>query len=365
MKTLLSLLFTVFIVSSLSAQSVWVVDNRPTAPTGAHVFSDATSAILAASPGDIIHITPSQCGYGNFTINKDSLTFFGIGYNPDKEQPSVASAGTVTIDQNTFGIRISGINMVQLTLGTSAAGAVGNIFIENGEIDLITGNVCCAATNLSNIIIRNCVIGRDYAGFEYGIQLEDTYVNSTSVVIANNVIMGSSTTSSGGYGSINVTDAIIKNNLFLGNNSNDFAFNRVITSTISNNIFFGRAPQTDALTGSVSNSSFNNNISFNNTDDTFPIGISGNTGSGNLETTDPLLSGVTLQDDWDFSFDPTPDAGSPALLGGNDGGDIGLTGGTIPYSVTGSPLPIIKVLRVPEIIKEGNNLDATIEAEGN
>lgn len=365
MKTLLSLLFTVFVISSLSAQNVWIADNRPTAPTGTHIFADVASAIAAASSGDIIHITPSQFSYGNWTIDKDDLTIFGIGYNPDKEQPAVVSNGSITIAEGVFGIRLSGLNASQINLGTSSSGSIGNIFIENGEIDFITGNIFNQVTNLSNIIIRNCVIGRDYTGNDHVIDLEGSYANSTAVVIANNVIMGSSTVSTGGYGSVSATDAIIKNNLFLGNDTNDFAFNLITTSTISNNIFFGRTPNSDAVTGNLTNSTFNNNITFGNTNDLVPIGSNGNTGAGNLESTDPLLSGVTLQDDWDFSFDPSPDAGSPALLGGNDGGDIGLTGGTIPYSVTGTPLPIIKVLRVPEIIKEGNNLDATIEAEGN
>lgn len=350
---------------SAKSQNIWIADNRPTAPTGAHVFPSVAEAIASASPGDIIHIIPSQFSYGNFTIDKDSLTFFGIGYNPDKEQPSVTTAGTVTIDINTFGIRISGINMGQLTLGTSASGSMGNIFIENGEIDIITGDVCCSDTNLSNIIIRNCIIGRNYTGSEQVIQLEDSDVNSTSIVIANNIIMGSSTTTSGGYGSISVTDAIIKNNLFLGNNSNDFAFNNVVTSTISNNIFLGRRPVGDAVSGDLRNCTFNNNISFGNTINSFPIGIDGNTGDSLLVNTDPLLVNVPIVDDWDFAFDPNPDTGSPALTAGNDGGDIGVSGGTIPYSSTGTPLPVIRALRVPEIIKEGTDLNATIEAKGN
>ncbi len=360
-----TLTLLLFIGFSASSQTVWIADNRPTAPTGAHVFASVAEAITAASSGDIIHIIPSQFSYGNFTINKDSLTFFGIGYNPDKEQPSVTSAGTITIDINTFGIRISGINMGQLTLGTSSSGSIGNIFIENGEIDLIIGDVCCSPTNLSNIIIRNCVIGRDISGSNHVIQLEGGSANSTSIVIANNIIMGSSSTSFGGYGSISVTDAIIKNNLFLGNNSGDFAFNNVVTSTISNNIFLGRRPVGDGVTGDLLNCTFNNNISFGNTDNSFPIGIGGNTGDSLLVNTDPLLINVPIVDDWDFAFDPTLDAGSPALNAGNDGGDIGVTGGTIPYSSTGTPLPVIRVLRVPEIIKEGTDLNATIEAKGN
>ena len=365
MKTFITILLASFTSFCAFSQTVWIVDNRPTAPTGSHIFADVASAISAASAGDIIHLTPSQFSYGSWTITQDSLTFFGVGYNPDKEQPAIVTNATITIDEGVFGIRLSGLNASQINLGTSANGSLGNIFIENGEIDFITGNICCGVSNLSNIIIRNNVIGRDYVSANHVIDLEGSYVNSTAVIVANNVIMGSSTSSSGGYGALSATDAIIKNNLFLGNDTNDFAFNLISTSTISNNIFLGRTPNSDALAGNVSNSTFNNNITFGNTNDIIPIGSNGNTGAGNLEATDPLLSGITIQDDWDFAFDPTPDGGSPALLGGNDGGDIGLTGGSIPYSSTGTPLPVIKVLRLPELIQEGTDVDATIEAEGN
>ncbi|NQZ75514.1 MAG: hypothetical protein HRT61_05295 [Ekhidna sp.] len=369
MKSLVSY-FTIFLLSVVTySQAVWIADNRPNSPSGDHIFPSVGEAIAAASPGDIIHITPSQFSYGNWTINKDSLTIFGIGYNPDKEQPAISNNGTVTIALETFGIRISGLRIDQLTLGSSSSGSIGNVFIENSRINSIEANVCCSVTSLSNIIIRNCILGRDFVGADYIVDIRNTYVSSTSVVIANNIITNSSTTSSGGYGAVNVSDAIIKNNLFIGNDSgNDFAFNNVSTSTISNNIFYGTRPITDGITGSVFNSTFSNNVSFgnNSTSNSFPIGISGNTGDSTFVDTDPLFVNVPLgNENWDFGFDPSLQGGSPAIGAGNDGGDIGVTGGTIPYSRTGSPLPVIKVLRLPEIIQEGTNTNATIEAQGN
>ncbi|SNS48789.1 hypothetical protein SAMN05421640_0354 [Ekhidna lutea] len=365
MKRLISLSFLLVAFFAGFSQNIWIADNRPTAPTGAHIFADVTSAIAAASPGDIIHVIPSQFTYPNFTVTKDSLTFFGIGYNPNKEQPSVVFVTNVTIDVGVFGTRLSGINIATLFIGTSATGSLGNIFIENGEIDEIEGSNCCGQTTVSSIIIRNCILGQNLQGSNHVINLRDTYVSSTSVVITNNIIMGSNTTSSGGYGSISVTDAIIKNNLFLGNGSTtDFAFNDMQTSTISNNIFLGRQPITDATGGDVGNSTFNNNITFGAVNDTIPTG-NGNTSNGDLINTDPLLVNVPIVDDWDFTYDPSPDTGSPAIGAGNDGNDIGVSGGTIPYSSTGSPLPVIQVLRLPEIIQEGTDTNATIEAEGN
>ncbi|WP_425389776.1 hypothetical protein [Ekhidna sp.] len=365
MKSLLTLCSIVFIAYNAHTQNIWIADNRPTAPTGTHIFADVTAAIAAASPGDIIHVIPSQFVYPDFTVTKDSLTIFGIGYNPNKEQPGISSITNVTIDIGTFGTRLSGLDISVLNIGTSATGSLGNIFIENCQVNSIEGNICCGETTVSNIIIRNCVLGQNQVSTTHTINLNDTDIFSTSVVITNNIIMGSSTTSSGGYGSINVTDAIVKNNLFIGNGStNDFAFNNVQTSTISNNIFLGRQPISDARTGEVINCTFNNNITFGATINAFPTG-NGNTASANQEGVDPVLVNVPIVDDWDFTYDPSPDTGSPAIGAGNDTNDIGVTGGTIPYSPTGTPLPVIQVLRLPEIIQEGTDTNATIEAEGN
>lgn len=364
MKLPLILCCVVFLTLNVTAQTVWIADNRPTAPTGAHIFADIASAITAASPGDIIHIIPSQTFYPDFAVSKDSLTFFGIGFNPDKDQPNKSWVGNLTINTGVFGTRISGLNVNgDITIGTND-GATGNIFIENGDIDrIVTTTAGSPGKALSNLVIRNCIIGlRETSAIPVLDLTNET--NPTSVVITNNVIMGTSSATSGGAGSLNVADAIVKNNLFYGNNSSDFAFNGVTTSTITNNIFFGRAPVTDALTGTVNNSTFTNNISFNTPNDVFPIGSNGNTGSGNLQATDPMFTNVPLADDWDFANDPIL-TGGPGITGGNDGTDIGLTGGTIPFSITGTPLPTIKVLRLPEIIKQGDNVDATIEAEGN
>ena len=364
MKSLLTTCCAIFFALQLNAQNVFIADNRPTAPTGAHIFANVTDAITAANPGDIIHIIPSQTFYPDFSITKDSLTFFGIGFNPDKDQPNKSWVGNLTIATGVFGTRISGLNVDgDITIG-STDGATGNIFIENGDIDrIITTSAGSPGKALSNVVIRNCVIGMRETNVVAVIDLT-IETNPTSIVITNNVIMGTFSTTSGGAGSINVADAIIKNNLFYGNNASDFAFNSVTTSTITNNIFFGRAPVSDALTGTVNNSTYTNNISFNTPNDVFPIGSNGNTGSGNLQATDPLFTNVPLADDWDFANDPTL-TGGPGITGGNDGTDIGLTGGTIPFSTTGTPLPTIKVLRLPEIIRQGDNVDATIEAEGN
>lgn len=365
------LILTFFILVVFAhAQTIHIVDNRPSAPTGPHIFTTATDAIAASSPGDVIHMIPSSVDHSSFTISIDSLTIYGIGFNPNKEQPNTSSVPIITIATGTVGTRISGMSATDIFIG-DGDGSISNIFIENCLVDRIsvTSNGFTGGKIVSNVVIRNCVLGLSESSANGAIDLLVDETSPNSVLISNNIIMGSSTNTSGGYGSVNTYNAIIKNNLFLGNDASDFAFGTIQTSTISNNIFYGRAPITDALTGEITSSTFNNNLTFGVSTNTLisdQIGFNGVTGTGNIElpTTDPHPN-VTLQDDWDFAFDPTLDGASAAVGGGDDATDIGITGSTLPFSTTGTPLPIITVLRFPEVITEGTNLDATIEAEGN
>lgn len=363
MKTILTLLLAV-VASYGFSQNIWIADNRPTAPTGAHVFPDINSAVAAASPGDIIHVIPSSTAYPDATISKDSLTIFGIGFNPQKDQPNKVSISTLYIGNGRFGVRVSGLVITNaLQIGEGNTSPMGNIYIENCEVARIDGDVCCSVKALSNLVIRNCLIGEQATSGDFVIHLRGSYINATSVVLTNNIIQGTSSITNGGYPSLAARDAIVKNNIFLGNATNDYAL-YITTSTISNNVFYGRTAMNNTNIGNSSNNTFNNNVTFGTQDDALPIGINGNTGDSTLVRTDPLFANLPITDNWTFSYDPAP-TGAPLSNAGNDGTDIGVTGGTIPFSPTGTPLPIIKILRAPEIIKQGTNLNATIEAVGN
>jgi pectin methylesterase-like acyl-CoA thioesterase len=62
MKTLL--LTSLFLLTNLIyAQTLWVADNNPNAPTGSHIFSTVQEAVDAATDGDVIYITPSATTY--------------------------------------------------------------------------------------------------------------------------------------------------------------------------------------------------------------------------------------------------------------------------------------------------------------
>ena len=75
---------------------------------------------------------------------------------------------------------------------------------------------------------------------------------------------------------------------------------------------------------------------------------------------------VVFQNSWNLTWDPTPDPTSIEIInGGNDASDIGVSGGSIPYNVTGTPLPYIRQFIVPSVVRQGDNLPVEIRAVGN
>ena len=356
------------------SQNILIADNRPSRPLGAHVYIGLQEAIDAATDGDIIHLMPSAINYGNVTVNKE-LTIYGIGFSPDKDGPQKAWVDNMSLVDGASNTRVSGINIsTALYIGNSIGAnySVSNVFVENSRIKRILRNTSYTVS-FSNVVIRNCIIGWGYTSSAAVMELDNSGGYTLSNVLITNNIITPSTYGSGQYAALRVDDAIIKNNLFLGDNNlstsaNGWGITQSNSCTVSNNIFYG----VRAYTGTVTNTTFNNNLSnlpatdggdgyFND----FATGAgSGTTYSGNITATDPLFTNVGFVYGWDFAYDPTTSA-AEVTSGGTDGTDIGLFGSTIPFSMTGTPLPIIKTLIIPEIIKQGNNLNADIEAVGN
>ena len=359
------LFFIVFALPIIAgAQNTWIADNRPGAPSGDFVATTLQAAIDSASNGDIIHVIPSNTNYGSVTITKE-LTIYGIGFNPDKDGPQRANCTNIFLNQGANNTRISGLNVTSILYFNNSSGSysLSNISIENAEISRIFDS-SGSTRFVSNVIIRNCIIGR--SEFTNTDIIDFNLTNASSIILTNNVINGSRSTSTNVAGSISISGAIIKNNLFLGDGgSNRYAFENVTNSTISNNIFYGRSPEGRTT---LSQNIFNSNLSFGTVNDSLPAAGtgSGNTGDGlNQQGVDPLCVNVPIADQWLYTFDPTLTASSPAAGTGSDGTDIGITGSTIPFSTTGTPLPFIKVLNTSEVIKQGDDLQINVTAVGN
>ena len=92
----------------------------------------------------------------------------------------------------------------------------------------------------------------------------------------------------------------------------------------------------------------------------------GNTGSGNFQSVLPQMTSLnSVGTTWSFTFDISPQPTSPLLNAGTDGTNIGPTGGTTPWDNTGEVLPIIKTIIANDVVKQGDNLQVEVQAEGN
>ncbi len=365
MKHLLTLILAV-VASVGFSQNTLLVDNTAGAPGGAHVYNDLQTAINATTPGDIIHVKPSNINYGSVVITEanDSITIFGIGYNAEKE---ILLHSLVTqIDVDGSGIRISGLRITTLDIADNTLNNdIANISIDNCQIDRI--NVANGSgETANNVIVRNCILGGSSTGCCTGTIYMD---GDAANVVFNNCIIQTSV-AGGSPGMISAQNGTLFSHclFFSDGGANPLAFEILTSASVTNCTFYGISP---SIRSTNNNNTFSNNLTFNGADTVFTIGA-GSSAIDNVRETD--LSGGVFEDtdvafqqywnkDWKVAFDPASSAQLDNT--GNDGTDIGLTGGSIPYRETGTPLPYIKQFIVPSVIKQGNNLPVEISAVGN
>jgi len=351
MKHLLTLILAV-VASVGFSQNILVADNNPGAPSGTHIYPTLQAAINAAVAGDIIHVIPSATTYDGaaINVNKDNISIFGIGFFPDKDGPQVATFNLINI--NASGVRLSGLNTTTLIDIGQDNGSYNGITIENSSI----GYINTGTGALSNILIRSCHINRVNYVSTTSISFGNTVSNS---VISNCIIDHYAT--GGTYENMTAYNGtIIKNCIFFGHGNN--AFQTLVNCTVSNSIFYGATP---TAVSSFTNNVLNHCVAVDGTG--AAVDLSGYTGTGNISSLNSTQifaePNINIGDgSWNLTWDHNVVA--PLIDAGTDNTDLGVMGGTIPFSVTGTPLPLIKRLLVPEIIKQGDNLNATIEAQG-
>ena len=313
LKTTFLFISALLIVNYSWAQAILTADNNPGAVAVAgSVFTGETAlqdAIAAASANDIIHVIRSSTNYGTITIDKP-LNIYGIGLDPDTEGGSLSAITQIDIlDPAASGTRISGVSTGTVINLGGTTGALSNILIENSWVRRLqhTSDV----TTISNLIIRNCIMGYSVGGTtEETIDLLVGFVSN--IVIANNVIYGSTHRDccTAHQGSVTTDQSTIENNIFIHGIVGSivwFAFEDLRNSTVKNNIFYGISPQGKVT---LSSNTFENNLSFNTFSDTFSTS-SGNTSIGNIEGQDPLFESVSLANSTGSmtTFDPNLQSG--------------------------------------------------------
>lgn len=369
-KQLLSIAILFFCGNAFS-QNYLKVDHNPNAPTGNHIYSDLQTCIDAATNGDIIHIIPSVNDYGEVILNK-SLHLVGSGWVSGNQNGTNTKISKITFDPLTADG--STLNGLELTTTASFPILFG---IENAPVDTlknieifnckIPGVLQLENTPVKNLLLRNNVFADLNFNGTGGIatlsfKTDDDLTDN--IIIANNIIVTNYANAWVKY-CINIANnAIIKNNL-LYSNSGHPAFSNLINSFVTNNVFYGASPSSsNTSVGNV----FSNNLSFAcNANCALPPASSSppnNTGSGNLNNTDPLLENISGSWVWNIAFELEYDAFSPLENGGTDGTDIGITGGDYPFDNYNHlrGVPYIQSLSVPGLIMENQDIqmDAVI-----
>jgi parallel beta helix pectate lyase-like protein len=380
----------VLVSQTLVAQTVWIADNNYNAPTGINVRTTIQAVVDAASAGDIIQVQPSPTTYGDVIIDKQ-LILMGIGFNMDKDIPLTSNMGNITLTNNLTntsdadGTIIKGLNFGILYPGinTGVAYTLSTILVQNCQLQYIA-NFGSGYSPIDGFEVRDCYITSAYY---YGINF---YSSTTNTIIRNNLILlgvGFGSTSPGSniitnnilyegiYLNAGSANTKILNNNFMASTGGDSAFNTELQNCeVSNNIFYGATPSI-ATTGSTStlfqNNTFSNNLLFSTGDDTVPPtggGVGNIDGGGNV-VVDPNFVNALLLDTWSSSYDFTLQEPS-AINAGNDGTDIGITGGLYPWVGTNfvlqtTAVPTIQILNTATIINSTDNLPIRVKGKSN
>jgi hypothetical protein len=324
-----------FLTISAYGQNTLIVDNTGSAPTGDHVYTNLQAAIDAAQAGDVIQVMPSQVIYGEIIISKSDLTIIGGGFNPDIASEIVPNESVIlniTMKSSPSNVVLNGLFINQNLRIEGGA----NLIVDKCRIE---GGISLVSNAVSNSIFRRNLI---YGFLDNGVPSNSlTFTNNIFYFLNGNIL--------------NFGSSIVNNNMIISNDNNT-------TINGSNNIF------TNNIIHGVSNNTITNSV-FNYNLSEEPLVVNeGSTGEFNI--TKNFSIPAILSDErvtvnlWERVWDPTP-VDSDVVNGGNDGTNIGPTGGSSPYQVTSFSLPTIINLISPITIKKGTDTEVTIKAKGN
>jgi len=324
-----------FVASSLIASAtVRTVNNNP---AGLAQFSDLQAAMNASSSGDTILIHGSASSYGNAEFIDKRLTIIGPGISPERDGPIVtARVNFIQVANintgNSNGSAFIGIEFTsELRISNNGSGNVGypvdgvkvirNKFT-NAVLALNAGN------NYGSIHMQNLFVEGNYLQSSTIASASSSYY-FTNCTFINNVFARSN----GFGGSLanfnNCTNVVFDHNVFYGNQAdgNRLFDNYGLGLTFKNNVFVNVNTSNTHPNGSVNifNNYFQNNITYNCTNNSpWTVGTNLN-GGGNIVNQNPLLGS---QADIDAgTFNPLLDfsiPSGPANNSATDGKDMGV-----------------------------------------
>ncbi len=342
-KVFFALTFMVYTFNIKAA--ILTVSNDPLTPAQynniqfAHNAANQDDTLLVYGSYDLASGTGPV--YGTLSISK-RLNIIGPGFHSINNNSKVAKfPNGFNFNSGSEGSLVSGLFV---DISASVYCSVSHITIMNCHLGYVNINVI-----VDSIIIRDNVIIEWINGNA-----------STNIFIENNLFIASGTTIS----NFNQASCLITNNVFIGMPlAGGGVFASVTNALISNNIFYGiRSYDTgSSLLGCV----FNNNLSFQTTDNILPPQSA--TGTGNLINQDPLFTQINLPGYLNYSDDYRLLVSSPGHNAGTDGTDIGIYGGSIPIldsPLTGmAAIPYISIFNIANsVIQQNTNLNVHFKA---
>jgi len=279
------------LLATASHATVRTVSNSASQPAQ---YTDLQAAINAANNGDTLYVMGTGTQYPAVTIDKP-LTVIGSGYAPPAPaQPTWCSS--IYLYSNATGSKLIGLysdNYFYIYCS--------NVTVERCRVYYISMQL----SGLSNLVFRHNYV--TYVAF----------ASPNSALFSNNIVH-----SNGYIQNSNTASLVITNNLFIGYYWH--AMNTISNALVTNNIFWQSTP----VTASVTNCTFDNNITYQTADNNIPFGSNG--GSGNLVGVNPqFASAPDIALNFTYNYDLLPaSAGNNA---GSDGTDIGLYGSVAPW----------------------------------
>ena len=348
--------FFIFLLSGLCVNMFAAVRTVNNSPGSAAQFTTIQAAVNASANGDTVYVQGSAVQYAGFTITDKRLVVIGPGWSPVQNfMPYPATVYELTINgSGSSNTEIQGLYFVIGVTITSPSHPNNLKFLRNRftTITMGTGSVTYSGYVFEGNWFNN-------AGFNVG--QSSSYSN---FIVRNNVFYcdNANTSVSGFANSISV---LFDHNLFYGpsNGATNIFGANCRGLLLTNNIFVRRNPAAN-----ITNSVFNNNITFNaGVNDPWDIAY-GNSGSGNIANQDPQMASQTAVNSGtnnpllDFTI-----AAGPANNSGTDGKDMGLLFdpiGSLNWTNSRmSRLPFIYSMNISNpSIPAGGTLNVQVEA---
>lgn len=305
--------------------TVHTVSNTPGIPAQ---YTNIQEAHDNANAGDTLLVHTSATSYGTLSVDRE-ITVLGQGYGTQIDY--------LYLNAGASGSKFIGFRaMYYMYLNQS--GDITDILLER----IIANDYAISAQGMDGLIIKHSVVPAVHIS------------SSNNVFITNNLVRYYIS------GSTSPT-VLISNNVF--NGYSGAALDNIQYAVVSNNIFANTAPSLDGY--GVENCAFNNNLSYNTSDDDLPP-TGSNPGSGNMVGVDPLFVDVP-DNTGNWSYDYHLQAGSPGINAGTDGTDIGIYGGSEPMN---ADLWLDGVPRLPQVtdfqllnssISEGGSINVQVQ----